>query len=461
MGKRLRGWWAAHKPTRRRLIQAYAALLYNAHARGFLQGDIYTGPLKALCVPGLNCYSCPGAAAACPLGALQNALAASGHRGPWYVLGLLLLFGVMLGRTVCGWLCPMGMLQELLHKIPAPKLKKSRVTRGLSYLKYAVLAVFVVALPLRFAADSLPLPAFCKFICPAGTLEGALGLLAHPSNRDMLPMLGGVFIRKAAILVLLTAACVFVYRAFCRFLCPLGAIYGLFNRIALTGIRLNPEACTGCGQCIRQCAAHCPAGALSLRCGKIVLGPPSAPEAKKPRVSRRALLCAGALAVLLGVGIAVNRYPPENAPRAEAAQAETGTAVGMRCPDFTAALYGGGEFSPAAARGKPTIINFWATWCGPCISELPEFQRLYDAYGGRINLVAIHSALVTEDVSAYLRAAGYTFPFAQDDADESALKALGGSAVLPVTVVLDAEGVIRYHQPGAVSYETLEALIGE
>ena len=67
----------------RRLTQLYAALLYNAHLKGFIQGQIYTGNAKALCVPGLNCYSCPGAVGACPQGALQNALAASGHRAGW------------------------------------------------------------------------------------------------------------------------------------------------------------------------------------------------------------------------------------------------------------------------------------------------------------------------------------------------------------------------------------------
>ena len=69
-------------PTRRRLIQLYAALLHNANLKGYIQGEIYTGRAKTLCVPGLNCYSCPGAAGACPLGALQNALASTGNRPP-------------------------------------------------------------------------------------------------------------------------------------------------------------------------------------------------------------------------------------------------------------------------------------------------------------------------------------------------------------------------------------------
>ena len=138
------------KPGTRRLVQLYAALLYNANLKGFVTGRIYAGPLKAACVPGFNCYSCPGAVASCPLGALQNALNTAGHTAPWYVLGILALFGVILGRTVCGWLCPLGLIQELLHRIPTPKIRKSRVTRALSYLKYVFLAVFVIAVPLWY-----------------------------------------------------------------------------------------------------------------------------------------------------------------------------------------------------------------------------------------------------------------------------------------------------------------------
>ena len=134
MGK-LGSWWQANRPTTRRLAQLYCALLYNANLKGFAQGKIYSGNVKMVCVPGLNCYSCPGAVGACPLGALQNAVASSGTRAGTYVLGILLLFGVLLGRTICGWLCPFGMLQELLFKIPTLKLRKNRFTRLLSYLK--------------------------------------------------------------------------------------------------------------------------------------------------------------------------------------------------------------------------------------------------------------------------------------------------------------------------------------
>ena len=101
-------------PTRRKLMQLYFALLFNANLKGFAQGSIYRGGSKQLCVPGLNCYSCPGAVGACPLGALQGAFSAH-RRTLFYVGGILLLYGVLFGRMVCGWFCPFGLIQDLLH----------------------------------------------------------------------------------------------------------------------------------------------------------------------------------------------------------------------------------------------------------------------------------------------------------------------------------------------------------
>ena len=289
---KIQNWWQAHRPTTRRLVQLYAALLQNAHLRGFAEGKIYTGPVKAVCVPGLNCYSCPGAVGACPLGALQNAIAASANRPAFYVVGLLLLFGLTLGRVICGWLCPVGLIQEGLHRIPTPKLKKNRYTRVLSFLKYGILLVFVALIPFWYSLQQYPLPAFCKYICPAGTLEGAVGLLAHPANAGQFSMLGLLFTRKYVILVLTLTACVFIYRAFCRFVCPLGALYGLFAKIALLGVRVDSSQCTGCGACLRACPMDthwvgdhecihcgvcmnaCPEKAITIKAGKIVLKGP-------------------------------------------------------------------------------------------------------------------------------------------------------------------------------------------
>ena len=284
------------KPLTRRLVQLYSALLYNAHLKGFAEGKIYTGALKSLCVPGLNCYSCPGAVGACPLGSLQNAIAASADRPAFYVVGVLLLFGLLLGRVICGFLCPFGLLQELLHKIPGKKLKKSPLTRKLSGLKYAVLLIFALAIPAWFALRRVPMPGFCKFICPAGTLEGAVLLLLHPANGALRAMAGGLFWWKLTLLVLILAACVFLYRAFCRFLCPLGALYGLMARLALLGVKVDESRCTDCGACLRLCPVDirrvgdrecvhcgscielCPVQAISFRAGRIVLRGPEVPE---------------------------------------------------------------------------------------------------------------------------------------------------------------------------------------
>lgn len=250
---KIKKWWAAIRPSKRRLAQLYCAILYNANIKGFLNGTIYSGPSKAVCVPGLNCYSCPGAVGACPLGALQNAVASSGARAGTYVIGILMLFGIILGRTVCGWLCPFGMLQELLYKIPVPKIPKSRVTRVLSYLKHVILILFVIMIPLWAGLKKMPLPAFCKYICPAGTLEGAGPLLMSSNNSGLFPLLGSLFTNKFVILAIIGLACIFCFRSFCRFLCPLGALYGFFCRLAIIGLKVYEQKCTHCGACVNHC----------------------------------------------------------------------------------------------------------------------------------------------------------------------------------------------------------------
>ena len=280
------------KPLTRRLIQVYTALLYNAYIKGFAEGEIYTGVLKNACVPGLNCYSCPGAISACPLGSLQNAISASADRPAFYVIGIILLFGMFLGRVICGFLCPFGLIQELLHKIPVKKLKKNKITQKLTWIKYVILGIFVVVIPLFFGLRKQPLPAFCKYICPAGTLEGALMLMIHPDNADLRSLTGGIFYWKLAVLIAMVISCVFIFRAFCRFICPLGAIYSLFSKIALLGVRVDMNKCNNCGACVKTCQMDikrvgdreciqcgecidvCPEKAITFKAGKLVLRGP-------------------------------------------------------------------------------------------------------------------------------------------------------------------------------------------
>ncbi len=236
-----------------RKVQLISAVLINGYAVGFAKGKIFTGGTKAVCVPVLNCYSCPGALGACPIGSLQAVLGGASHRFPFYVLGMLMLFGVVLGRLVCGLLCPFGFVQELLHKIPSPKIKvPKKIDRPLRWLKYIVLTVMVILLPAFAVTDTgVTPPYFCKYLCPAGTLGGGIPLLtANPSLRALA---GALFSWKALVLALILLACVFIPRAFCRYLCPLGAFYSLFNRFGFYQMKLDRDKCVGCKKCERVC----------------------------------------------------------------------------------------------------------------------------------------------------------------------------------------------------------------
>ncbi|MDO4568727.1 MAG: 4Fe-4S binding protein [Clostridia bacterium] len=247
----------------RLLIQVVAAALTNGYALGFLQGKIYEGNLKMVCVPGLNCYSCPGALGSCPIGALQAQLNsvsydAAGNPAksfPFYALGLIMMFGVLLGRVVCGFLCPFGLIQDLLYKIPLKKLTIPRaVDKPLRWLKF-VIAALVILLPIVWTDQfGLSQPYFCKYICPAGTLEGGVPLLLFGEGNEFLrQMLGFLFSWKAGVLGVLLIASVFIYRPFCKYLCPLGAMYALFNRFSLYQLELDKSKCTNCKACERSC----------------------------------------------------------------------------------------------------------------------------------------------------------------------------------------------------------------
>jgi len=264
------------------MIQVYAALLTNSFFPGFFSQMVkmYQGSLKGFCVPVLNCYSCPSALFSCPIGTLQHFIAHSGHHVSLYVLGLLGVVGSTVGRMTCGWICPFGLLQDVLYKVPFPKITLPGFLR---YLKYAVLMVTVVLLP-AFLVDSLGLkqPWFCKVICPAGTLEAGLPLLAMVS--DLRALIGPLFAVKVSVLVVFLVLMVASKRPFCRTVCPLGAIYALFNRVSLyrlSVVRAKCKECEAChrvcpvdlrvyedpndGECIRclECKKVCPTGAIA------------------------------------------------------------------------------------------------------------------------------------------------------------------------------------------------------
>jgi len=237
---------------KRHIIQLLAAMLYNLNFQGFATGSIYQGNLKGVCVPGLNCYSCPGAIAACPIGSLQASLVASDQKLPFYIIGTILAFGALLGRTVCGWLCPFGLFQDLIDKIPLPKIRKGTWSKILTWGKYVVLVALVVVAPVVLLfTTGIGTPAFCAWLCPAGTLEAGIPLLS--ANEGLRFMMGTLFNWKVGTLALLLGAAMFIYRPFCRFLCPLGALYSFFNRFALLRYRVDEAKCIGCEICLNVC----------------------------------------------------------------------------------------------------------------------------------------------------------------------------------------------------------------
>lgn len=521
--KKIWNWLKEHKPSKRKLIQVYAALLFNANLKGFRTGNIYKGPLKNICTPGLNCYSCPGASGACPLGALQNSLSASNKTAPYYLLGIIILYGFLFGRWICGFLCPFGLIQELLHKIPTPKIKKNKVTRVLSYFKYVILVFFVILLPIAYAFRNFPLPGFCKYICPAGTLEGAMGLLSNRVNESYLRMLGPLFTWKFLLMVSILVACVFLFRFFCRFLCPLGALYGLFNKISLVGVKVDRASCTDCGLCIGKCKMDvkhvgdteciqcgecipaCPTKAIQWNGSKFFLAPnaiettatdseederKAAEQAKKLKkrntvvkivvgVLMAAVLCAALIYFNFIDGREENPLPPESEETTlpdnnsgtidpgTPAKPPVGTTVGKTCPTISLDIVDSKEkfdVQKETSEGRVVLLNFWFTTCGPCLEELPYFYQVATDYADRVSVAAVHIEQPGVDVTDFI-ANGSGHPEWNDgtmsigwDTGMYCMNLFRIQAC-PITVVIDADGVISDYFVGGLTHDELVAAV--
>ncbi len=306
-------------------------------------------------------------------------------------------------------------------------------------------------------------------------------------------MLGSLFTQKFLILLAVIAVCVFVYRAFCRFLCPLGAIYGLFAKVAVIGVRVDLPKCIDCGRCVGYCKMDirhvsdhecihcgecidvCPTQAISFKAGKITFhGSQHAAEVtgrnSKLRMKR---IAAWSIAILLLMSTLIYINLTDTASENEPAAVQTSTIsqtadvsdltvgkdAGMRAPDFSAPVYGQeNPFRLSDHRGKTVVVNFWATWCSPCCEELPYFDELHRKYGDTVSVVAVHSDLVTDDVEAYLAKYTYQMPFALDETGDI-IRSFGGSTMLPQTVIIDPNGVITYNAVGSLTLDKLESLV--
>ena len=470
-------------PTKRKIIQLYTALLFNANLKGFVKGSIYQGDTKVLCVPGLNCYSCPGAVGACPLGSLQGSFSAD-KSTVFYVGGIILLYCILFGRMICGWLCPFGLVQELLYKIKTPKLKKNKFTKILSYFKYVILVVFVFIIPIAYAFRDTPFPAFCKYICPAGTLEGGLSLLANKVNDSYFSMLGPIFTWKFMLLVSIVTACIFIFRMFCRFVCPLGALYGLFNKISFFGIKLDNSKCINCNLCKNKCKmdiSHvgdseciscgecidvCPTNAImfkSVNFNKRKIPGDDLKTHKKARTVTRIVSAILMLALLI-TSICYFWQDSSN-------KVSYGTSVGDMCygaelPIVTPDGVSQNTINPAKS-GKITVINFWGTWCTPCVKELPYFEQIATEYKDTVSVVAIHSSASKETSPDYVKnhypdsnlIFANDIPAQDDTFNGEYYLNLGGSGAYPYTVIIDQNGIIQKIFVKALHYEDLKQAI--
>lgn len=260
-------------------VQSLWTFISNSFLTGFTQGKIYQGSLKKFCLPGLNCYSCPGALGSCPIGAIQATLG-SEKKAAFFVSGMLIFIGAIVGRGVCGWLCPFGLFQDLLNKIPFfKKISTFKGDKLLRKLKYVILLVFVIILPLFFLDPyGISTPYFCKYICPNGVLQGAIPLSI--ANETIREALGFLFTYKSIILAVTVLLSVIIYRPFCKYICPLGAIYSLFNRFSILKITNEKSKCINCKKCEKSCKMNVdilknPNSAECIRCGACVSACPT------------------------------------------------------------------------------------------------------------------------------------------------------------------------------------------
>lgn len=254
-------------------IQIAFAALFNGYVTGFSKGRIYGGPLKGICVPVLNCYSCPGALGACPIGSLQAVAGGHAHSFSFYAAGILALVGVVIGRLVCGFMCPFGLVQDLLYRIRSPKIRvPEKADKKLRLLKYFILFFVILLLPaVASGINGIAEPFFCKYLCPAGTLEAGIPLLIK--NKTLRDAAGSLFIWKVLILIAFIVSAVIISRCWCKYLCPLGAFYALFNRISVFSLAIDEDRCIGCGACSSACPMDIDVqkeigGAECIKCGK-------------------------------------------------------------------------------------------------------------------------------------------------------------------------------------------------
>lgn len=234
----------------RRPVQVFGLLIANLYLSVLFRKQIYTGPLRGICVPFMYCHACPTTTFACPMGTVQHYAAI--HQIPFFLLGHLIILGLLVGRMACGWLCPVGLLQELITKIKSRTVEIPRFFSALPYFNLMILAVLLPYITTEHWFSKL---------CPVGTLIAGIPWVvwnpANPQTGDPTIVPGSVgilFLVKIAILVGFLVLFVVAKRPFCRYACPLGVFWSFFNKLSLMRLEVSPT-CTKCGACEKSCPA--------------------------------------------------------------------------------------------------------------------------------------------------------------------------------------------------------------
>ena len=140
-------------------------------------------------------------------------------------------------------------------------------------------------------------------------------------------------------------------------------------------------------------------------------------------------------------------------------QGEMPLEIGSQAPDFTTLLVDGTSVTLSNLQGKPVIINFWATWCGPCVREMPAFERLQKDFGDKIEILAVNCGEDAATVKEFVKKNGYTFPVALDEAYATSI--LYPTNGIPYTVIVDKEGIVTEISTGASDADTMYEMYKE
>jgi len=236
----------------RRITQVAGCFLANAYVSVWFRDKIYKGPLKGTCLPFIYCHACPSAIFSCPMGTFQHYAVV--HQVPFFLLGHLMVIGLLVGRMACGWLCPFGLVQDLVHVKSRTIHVPDHVARALRIIPYLTLGLLVIAIP-YYTSEHW----FSK-LCPLGTMvAGIPWVLWNPIDPETGEQLlaskppGLLFAIKIILLSGFVLLFVWVKRPFCRFVCPMGLIWSFFNKISVLQLAVDTANCDRCDTCHKTC----------------------------------------------------------------------------------------------------------------------------------------------------------------------------------------------------------------